>query len=278
MDLGVSYTAWTGDDMDLLVANITNMRPVAHHISVVFQEISYSGETIKKRDFLLKLNDLRTSGLIDSIFEHKPKMDKSQYQNDMIKRQVGYDVSKKTNCTHYLSLDVHEFYEIKRLNRAMTTFEKKGYDASVVKSVTYCGDFGHVIGSSEYNAFIYKIDGDRKYKLGSTMSKVISHQPSKQIPSSKVAKFGDSNIVMHSLLYKAGEGVKNTLANRIDREHLTDDVVADLATFYKEWTPDMNKGMYTTKVYRGNNVDSLATVVRPMWTVDNKFSGVCNDK
>lgn len=116
MKLGISYNLFDGEE--LLESSILSVRKEAFHINVIYQTESYYGN--KANDNLESyLKDLKEKGLIDEIYHYNKTFDQNDKQIfEMEKRNIGLEISKKAGCTHFLSMDVDEFYDTEQLKNA----------------------------------------------------------------------------------------------------------------------------------------------------------------
>jgi hypothetical protein len=108
MKLSVSYNFFNSEE--LLYYAVKHMRPMADHISLVYQEISNLGNNIsyKAREVL---NTIKAENLVDNFVLYKPDFLLTAYQNEHRKRKLGYECAKANGATHFLCSDVDEFYK-----------------------------------------------------------------------------------------------------------------------------------------------------------------------
>jgi hypothetical protein len=273
MKLGISYNLFDG--YELLESSVTAMRPMVDHISVVFQETSNNGKNKIDKDVVLKLmNRLVSENLIDTIIEFKPNHSKPVHNNELDKRQVGFDKADDAGCSHYLSMDVDEFYLEDEFNTAKKIVEDGGYDASIVNYVNYYGDFNHQmqIKGDEFVPFIYKITSGRKFKLGNSLSSQFICDPTRQMQASKVVRFKPSDIFMHHMSYvrNGAEGMRMKLANSSANVNWckTGWVIDTMVEYYKDWTPD-KRGAKIGNIVRGHQIVENTVEQVPLIEVDN---------
>jgi len=277
MKLGISYNMFDG--YELLESSVTAMKPMVDHISVVFQETSNNGKTTIDGEIILKLlKRLESDGLIDSIIKFNPNSSKTVHQNEIDKRQTGYNKAKEAGCTHYLSMDVDEFFIEDEFNKAKSIIEDGGYDGAVVDYVNYYGDFNHQIpyDSKSFVPFIYKIDGDRRFQHGNVLTNQFLCDPTRQLRSNKVVKFKPSDIMMHHMSYvrNGGSGMRMKLENSSARLNLInggDWVIDKMVDYYDEWIAG-KRGMKIDNIHGGNNriVDNVVSDM-PLHYVDSMF-------
>lgn len=134
MKLGISYNLFDGEE--LLETSIKSVRKSAYHISVVYQLISNSGEK-RSDDIVSLLQDLKKRHLIDEFSLFETDATKPANVNERNKRLVGLKIARKAGCTHYLSLDVDEFYHYDEIEKAKLFIERKNIEASAVSIIEY---------------------------------------------------------------------------------------------------------------------------------------------
>jgi len=128
---GVSYNVFDGEE--LLEDSILSIREFVQYISVVYQKKSNFGNDCSD-DLLDLLLDLKDDGLVDEIFEFVPQQFGQQYchHNELTKRNIGLELSRRNYCTHHMSMDTDEFY-VKEEFSNLIEFYKTNPD-----SMTYC--------------------------------------------------------------------------------------------------------------------------------------------
>lgn len=104
---GVSYNIFDGEE--LLKDSILQIRHLVEYISVVYQTESYWGN--KCSDTLVELlNELKREGLIDDMVLYENKQYPIPHYNQINKRNIGLELSRKHYCTHHMTMDCDEFY------------------------------------------------------------------------------------------------------------------------------------------------------------------------
>ena len=116
MKLGVSYIVFDG--AELLESSIDQIREHVDFIQVIYQSRSWFGNPIKPDDVEL-MKKLKVSGKIDDLtlfdkfvpLRTKNSRDIIKAKSfEMAKRQTGLDSCLNQGCSHYLCMDVDEFY------------------------------------------------------------------------------------------------------------------------------------------------------------------------
>jgi hypothetical protein len=129
---GVSYNVFDGEE--LLKDSILSIREFIQYISVVYQKKSNYGNDCAE-DLVDLLFDLKDEGLVDEIVEFVPQYFGERYchNNELLKRNIGLELSRKNYCTHHMSMDTDEFY-VKEEFQNLVDFLKKNQNIA-----TYCG-------------------------------------------------------------------------------------------------------------------------------------------
>jgi len=143
MKLSVSYIVFDG--VELLEHSIRQIRKHANHISVIYQNFSWFGKKLSAADLII-LKSLARSGQIDELIlfsSFVPLRNKTQssiltaksYERD--KRQVGLSAALRNSCTHYLCMDVDEFYTSDQFATAKNLIKTSGFESTAVRLINY---------------------------------------------------------------------------------------------------------------------------------------------
>lgn len=143
MKLGVSYIVFDG--VELLEHSIKQIRKHVDYVQVIYQSSSWFGHQIKNED-LLTLNSLKLSGLVDDLTKFSDFVPlKDSLANSIAKakayekekRELGLRSALRKGCTHYLCMDVDEFYLEDQFAFAKEEIEKNDYGLTAVKFINY---------------------------------------------------------------------------------------------------------------------------------------------
>jgi hypothetical protein len=143
MKLGVSYIVFDG--IELLEKSILQIRNYVDYLQVIYQTTSWFGAKANDEDISI-LEHLKQKGLIDelSLFKEfevlRNKEDSSLFKSkeyELKKRQFGLDSCLKQNCTHYLCMDVDEFYISKEFYKAKEKIINNNYSQTAVNFINY---------------------------------------------------------------------------------------------------------------------------------------------
>lgn len=109
MKLGISYPVFEGEE--LLPFILKEIRNSVDFVSVVYQPKSYLGNPAHEdlEDNLLKIKEIDFLVKYENDYSLKPR------ENEINVRNLGLDLSRKFGCTHHISADCDEFYELERL-------------------------------------------------------------------------------------------------------------------------------------------------------------------
>lgn len=143
MKLGVAYIVFDG--VELLEHSIRQIRPHVDFICVVYQKISWFGKPMSRADFqaLESMQKRRLTNKLIAFNSFRSLSDSSA--NSIIraksyeraKRQVGLDTCIAARCTHFLCMDVDEFYDPIEFSLAKSKIERDGFGTTAVRFINY---------------------------------------------------------------------------------------------------------------------------------------------
>jgi len=173
MKLGVAYIVFDG--IELLEKSIIQIREHVDFITIIYQHRSWFGDLINPSDLKI-LQSLKNKGLVDSLIEFKkfiPVKHKSikgitgSKYYETIKRQLGLKTCLLNGCTHYLCMDVDEFYISSEFKKAKKIIISNNYARTAVRFLNYV-NIPIIHRGIDPNSvpFICKIDNNSK--LGSS--------------------------------------------------------------------------------------------------------------
>lgn len=175
MKLAIGYIIFDG--LETFESSLKTMRPLANIIIVSYQTLSWGGNPASP-ELIPTLERLKQDGLIDYLIEFKnfrPNNLKSPgavlqaKQFELAKRQGCLDLAIKLNVTHYMSMDVDEFYRADEFVKAKIEIEKESIDATAVKYINYVTPTLHRGHSRWQVPFIYRITPASKHHVMQTM-------------------------------------------------------------------------------------------------------------
>jgi hypothetical protein len=143
MKLGVSYTVFDG--IELLEKSIDQIRQAVDLIQVIYQTDSWFGKKISAESLDI-LHKLKSSGKIDdlSIFTNFIILKNTDHPSirsaksfELKKRSAGLNWAKSKSCTHFMSIDVDEFYDTLEFKEAKERIIKEDISSSAVSLINY---------------------------------------------------------------------------------------------------------------------------------------------
>jgi hypothetical protein len=143
MKLGVSYIVFDG--VELLEHSIKQIRKHVDFIQVIYQDVSWFGKKMPKSD-IAELKRLSESSLIDNLTlftmftpvtntSQNSIMQAKSYERS--KRQIGLSTCLREKCTHFLCMDVDEFYIDDEFKAAKDRIESENLTATSVRFINY---------------------------------------------------------------------------------------------------------------------------------------------
>jgi hypothetical protein len=204
MKLGVTYIVFDG--IELLEHSIKQIREHVDYVNVIYQERSWFGSPIHAEE-LRTLNRLKGSNLIDDLTKFtafspiqvkSPQAIMRAKGYEKAKRQLGLDMSRKKGCTHYLCMDVDEFYISDQFAAAKSEIIKKGYSQTAVRFINYVNTPTMHRGYDPNRVpFICKINGTSKM----TPAFFVKCDPTRGITGGKAGnhEFKPAEITMHHM-------------------------------------------------------------------------------
>lgn len=132
--IGVSYNLFDGEE--LLRASIKSIRNKVDNINIVYQKISYTGNPASE-NIEEQLNELVKEGLVDELFLYNPILQLKPRINEVLKRNIGFEIAKKNGCDYFLGMDVDEFYDENQFELAFSYIIENDISMSAVSIIEY---------------------------------------------------------------------------------------------------------------------------------------------
>ena len=248
MILGVSYNLFDGEE--LLEGSIKQIRDQVDYISVVYQTKSNFGNPADS-NLVPLLQDLKSRGLVDTLYLYEPSTIDG-FNNEVTKRNIGLDLSRKASCTHHMSMDSDEYYTAEEFKYMKDRVEEKDADAAYCKMQSYYKTWEYALDPPEeyYVATIYKIKDNAKFVFQYPC--VVLVDPTRRM--SKVNNplvFDRQNVQMHHGSYIRND-VRSKLVNSSSRAAFVNDI-DKIVNYYNTWE-------YPNKVLWGGNAKELTVV------------------
>lgn len=204
MILGISYIVFDG--IELLEYSISQIRQHVNYINVVYQDVSWFGKKMSASDSLI-LKSLVEKKLIDELIPFSAFTVLTNKNTQSIlrakeyerkKRQLGLSFCLKRGCTHFLGMDVDEFYDTALFEYAKLEILKNKYDSTCVRFINYVNlPILHRGYDPSRVPFICKINSSTK--MGRNF--FVRCDPTRGIinGAKKKHEFTPSSIVMHHM-------------------------------------------------------------------------------
>jgi hypothetical protein len=265
MSVGASYNAFDG--IELIEGSIDSIRNDVDHISVVIQDKSSEGNPMSPDDIDL-IRDLHKAGKIDKVLKFTPKTKLTAHTMEMSKRQLGYNTAKNNGCTHFISMDVDEYWE--HLGLVWKYVEDEDYDGTYCRYINYYGDINHQmpLSPTAYVPAIYKITPNKKFVFGNSLTTKVICDPTRQMPCKNVGFIDD--VVMHHMSYvrKDGASLRSKLENSSAKKNWSVSVTDEMVKYFNQWQAGMDGMKIVTSP---KNPNHSRTKKIPLTTVDIEF-------
>ncbi|HCE3311791.1 TPA: hypothetical protein NG567_001414 [Vibrio parahaemolyticus] len=213
MRLAISYNFFNGEEY--FYQNAFNMRPLADHISIVYQKVSNCGNPISK-SALNVLHKIIRNGLVDEVVLYTPDDKLSPSENEYRKRKLGERIAREHDCTHFMSMDSDEFYERNKFRKAKEYILKNNISYSSCSSYFYIKKPTYRSKSRDSTnvAFICKLDGGTEFMRGGFFP-ISNVDPTRRIcnKNGRYFHFPEEDIVMHHMNFIRNDGFKSKLSN-----------------------------------------------------------------
>lgn len=215
MRLLVSYIVFDG--IELLESSINQIRDQVDIIHVVYQNVSWFNKQILQKDVNI-LIDLKNRRLIDKLecfTNFKPLTDTTQNsvriskQYEIKKRELGLKSAIQEHATHFMSMDVDEFYKNEDFYRAKEIIKENDFDLTSCRFINYVKTAEYHRGyDPKFVPFICKINNISK--IGSGF--FVQCDPTRGIsPGVNNFEFSEGLITMHHM-----ETVRINLKNKYE--------------------------------------------------------------
>jgi hypothetical protein len=244
MKLALSYSAFDG--IELLKYSILSIQNHVDYINVVYQTKSYYGQDIREVD-KRRLKTLRKEGFVDKLIKINPKDTgnvNAAKGHEKKKRMAGIEDCLENGCTHFVSMDVDEFYRTREFEWAKRQVKNRALPLTACKIKNYWNlpiyqKEGFSEGGRFHVPFICEINRDTHIG-GNFFCKV---DPTRKVKNGKedgAHAFSPKDVHMHhmknvreNLLWK----YQNTSRRRLDRSNLVGKV-----RNIKNWKPSPGDG------------------------------------
>lgn len=198
MKIGVSYNLFDGEE--LLESSIKSIRNNVDYISVVYQTTSNFGNPCDE-GLVPLLEELKLKGLVDELFEYRPRVNKGGHFNEITKRNIGLYLSQGVDCTHHMAMDSDEFYTDEQFKFMKDTMVEGDFDSSACQMTTYYKDSKYRLDPKEdyYVSLPFKIRNGVEYVMGGPFPVLVD--PTRRMDAGECKVFTRDEIEMHHMSY-----------------------------------------------------------------------------
>lgn len=228
---GASYNVFDG--IELLEGSIKSIRETVDYISVVYQDISNSGQE-SGEDIKGLLDDLFNKGLVDEIYHYKPKLNMGLHWNELEKRKLGAYLSQNANCKYHLSTDCDEYYLKEQLEYVKKCYlDDETIDSGYCQMQTYYKSTEYVLDPPEeyYVSLFFNITDGNNFGFGK--NGVVLVDPTRNMDSINPKVFTRDEIQMHHMSY-----VRNNIRKKLENSSAFETIkisIDKIVDCYNNW-------------------------------------------
>lgn len=148
------------DGVELLPGSIRCLYDHVDEIIIVYQDISNFGERHSPHAEMLESLSLYFDKI--TFMKYDPNVDMGGSMNERAKRNMGLEFAKRLECTHFIAIDVDEYYE--DFGHAKDLYFKSGHKGSVCRLQTYFKKptFQFDIPEDYFVPFIHELNSETK--------------------------------------------------------------------------------------------------------------------
>jgi hypothetical protein len=138
MKIGAVYSVFNSEE--LLEKSIESIKDSVDFIALVYQVKSNYGKI--NNNALKVVEDLYKRKMVNQIYRYEPYVLENDLKvsgifNTLKKRNLGLEVCRDMDCTHFLSMDCDEFYIKEEFEKAKEIIKQGDYDSSFCQMETY---------------------------------------------------------------------------------------------------------------------------------------------
>jgi hypothetical protein len=252
---GISYNVFDGEE--LLKDSIIQIRDVVEHISVVYQTQSYWGNncSINLYDDLSKL---KKDGYVDEIIEYKNNFNFGPHVNETNKRNLGIESSKKSRCTHHMSMDCDEFYTTGQFIDLLNWYEENQNYVGFCKYLDYYKSPSFIIDKPNEKtrvSLFFPIKNNEQFVLGYNSPVLVD--PTRRPNYDNYIEFDSNFIQMHHMTF-VRKDIRSKILNSPKRLNYNDlNKINEIIDYYNNWDENKINGLNEEGFLNLKKVDSL---------------------
>ncbi len=192
------------DGEELLAPLLLTLRPELNHISVVYQTVSYWGRSASE-ELVPFLRALKSEELIDDLLHYDPReYSGTPKEHEARKRSLGLWLARAAGATHFISLDVDEFYRADEMRLAKRFIMERDFDVTVCRvqdyhsrSIFRCAGLADYSGADLYVPFICRVTDGREFDTRQHFFCCVDN--SRRLAYEYAHAFPSGEIVMHHM-------------------------------------------------------------------------------
>ena len=248
MKIGISYNVFDGEE--LLEASIKSIRNNVDYISVVYQTTSNFGNPCDE-GLVPLLEDLKNRGLVDELFEYRPRINKGGHFNEITKRNIGLSLSEGAGCTHHMAMDSDEFYTDEDFKLMKSRMKTNDYESCACQMTTYYKEPIYRLEPKEeyYVSLLFKIRQGVEFVMGHQFPVLVD--PTRRMEPGRCKIFARDEIEMHHMSY-VRKDLRKKLQNSSASPNFKD--INKLVNYFEEWE-------YPKKALMGGAPDPFYNIV-----------------
>jgi hypothetical protein len=229
MKLGIAYNVFDGTE--LLQMSLQSIRPEVDFVCAVYQRVSNHGNAIDTNfDFIF------SSLGFNSWIPYTPNLNALPSTNEIEKRNIGIQMLQNAGCTHFMTMDCDEVYDINQFKYAKKVILEGDYDSSACQMQTYYKSTSYRFSPPEeyYVPLIYKID-HRRFREPTHWPVVAD--PTRKLPSGNIKIFKREEIEMHHYSWIRND-IKTKIVNSSAKRNWAGQI-NEMVLHYENWKPGM---------------------------------------
>ena len=229
MKIGISYNLFDGEE--LLESSIKSIRDNVDYISVVYQTTSNFGNPCDE-GLVPLLKDLKNRGLVDELFEYRPRVNSGGHMNEITKRNIGLSLSEGDGCTHHMAMDSDEFYTDEQFKLLKKEMLDGNYDSSACQMTTYYKEPIYTLDPKEeyYVSLLFKIRQGVEFVMGHPFPVLVD--PTRRMNPGNCKIFSRDEVEMHHMSY-----VRKDLRKKLQNSSASPNFrnIDKLVNYYNDW-------------------------------------------
>ena len=176
--------------------------------------------------------------MIDEIifFDCDPKINPNV--NECAKRNLGLEAARKAGCTHFMTLDADEYWDLEQFKIAKQYVYDRNISHSACPHVAYrTPTIRHSDYADFFVSFIYRIDYQEQFVLGCFESDLPWRMdPARQIPITPKSRI----CLMHNIVMQHYTYIRKDLIKKIKNTSANHNIEEE-TKYLNEWTCSDNQ-------------------------------------